>query len=91
MSNLQILTDAVSTRKGETLSGRFYIDSTIGSETSLTFSYSHYIVVRIEGPNENYTEENYKDSFKYDLSSKVLRVMIPGISQVSDLVHMLLH
>ncbi|XP_059152208.1 calcium-activated chloride channel regulator 3A-1-like [Physella acuta] len=75
-----ILSDAVSTRKGETLSGSFYIDSTIGTETSLTFSYSHYIVVRIEGPNENYTEENYKDSFKYDLSSKVLRVMIPGIS-----------
>ncbi|XP_035825896.1 calcium-activated chloride channel regulator 4A [Aplysia californica] len=60
--------------------GTFYIDSTVGKETSLTFSYSEYIEVRVQGPDAMYTADKYKDYFRYDEGSKVLKVILPGES-----------
>ncbi|CAL1532070.1 unnamed protein product [Lymnaea stagnalis] len=76
-----IMTVAGLVKKNDTFSGTFYVDSTIGKETSLTFSYSAYIEVKVQGPSEVYIAEKFPESFRYDTSSKVLKVLIPGDSE----------
>lgn len=85
----QILTDAAVARNDTPIYGTFFVDSTIGNETSLTFSYSEMIEVKVQSSEEIYTAETHKDCFRNDESSRVLKVMIPGNATVRTIISFL--
>ncbi|KAI8764120.1 calcium-activated chloride channel regulator 4A, partial [Biomphalaria glabrata] len=73
-----ILTDVGIVSSNNAYNGTFYVDSTIGVETSLTFSFTELIEVSVKGPKVVYTADRFQKNFYLDKSSKVLRVSIPG-------------
>ena len=79
----QILTDARVVTKDSPFTGSFYIDTTVGKETSLTFSYSRDVTVKVQGPSSEYTARSHPASFRDDKGSHVLKVMLPGDADVS--------
>ncbi|GFO43573.1 calcium-activated chloride channel regulator 4, 30 kda form [Plakobranchus ocellatus] len=79
-----ILTDAGIVWKSAALHGHFYIDSTVGKDTSLTFSYSSHIQVKVQGPApsfEIYTDDKNKKLFRYNTMSRMLKIIIHGVAK----------
>ncbi|GFR70413.1 calcium-activated chloride channel regulator 4-like [Elysia marginata] len=76
-----ILTDARTVSLSAPLFGEFYIDSTVGRETSLTFSFSNHIEVKVQSPGPNpevYSNEKQASMFRYNTESNILKVILPG-------------
>ena len=79
----QLLTEAGTVFNGVPVTGVFFVDSTVGADTSMTVSYSEEVNITVTSPlGEDMTHDTHPEHFHFDQESGVTKIVLPGTAKV---------
>ena len=81
--HFQLLTEAGTVFNGVPVTGVFFVDSTVGADTSMTVSYSEEVNITVTSPlGEDMTHDTHPEHFHFDQESGVTKIVLPGTAKV---------